>query len=201
MGYVMSAKSRVLQGIFVDLRPLAEGDAAITCNWRAAERARHLNQGAQTPEDQARWIASRPQSEHNFIIQLKSGQPVGMLSLVDVDNRNSRAETGRFLIGEEGVVKGQPVAVEAMALLYDFAFNDLGLVRLYGTIAASNTLMIKWQKFLGMKQEGVLRNHYRIGGEFQDAVAMGILEDEYRTVFLARAKVLMAAGKVPVPTT
>lgn len=193
----MSAESRNLRGHFVDLRPLAVGDAAITCKWRSADRARHLNQGAQTPEDQARWIAARPQSEHNFIIELKSGEPVGMLSLVDVDSRNLRAETGRFLIGEEDLVKGQPVAVEAMALLYDFAFNELGLARLYGTIAASNTLMIKWQKYLGMKQEGVLRNHYRIGGEFQDAVAMGILVDEYRTVFLARAKALMSAGKIP----
>ncbi|MBB3905645.1 GNAT family N-acetyltransferase [Methylobacterium brachythecii] len=197
----MLNESKTLPGVFVDLRPIEVSDAVATCKWRSADRARHLNQGAQTPNDQARWIASRPQSEHNFIIQLKSNQPVGMLSLVDVDERNSRAETGRFLIGEEDLVKGQPVAIEAMALLYDFAFNGLGLARLYGTIAASNTLMIKWQKFLGMKQEGVLRNHYRIGGEFQDAVAMGILEDEYRTVFLARAKALMAAGKVPVPTT
>ena len=82
-----------------------------------------------------------------------------------------------------------------MGLLYDFAFNDLQLTRLYGTITANNTRMVKWQKYLGMKQEGVLRKHYKQENGFQDAVALGILREEYQTVFLARAKVLMAAGK------
>ena len=191
----MSDQPRTLVGTYVDLRTLSVDDAALTFKWRHADRARHLNRAAQTVDEQSRWIATRPASEYNFVIQLKSGASVGMLSLVDVDLYNRRAETGRFLIGEEDLAKVLPGAVESMGLLYDFAFNELGLARLYGTVAASNTLMIKWQKYLGMKQEGVLRDHYRHESGFQDAVALGILREEYKTVFLARAKVLMAAGK------
>ncbi|MCG5247846.1 GNAT family N-acetyltransferase [Methylorubrum extorquens] len=191
----MNGSFTAISGVYVNLRPLSVEDADLTLQWRKAERARHLNLGAQSVEEQARWIQARPSSEYNYMIQLKSGAAVGMLSLVDIDKRNMRAETGRFLIGEEEQVKGRPVAVEAMGLLYDLAFNTLDLHRLYGLVAANNNLMIKWQKYLGMKEEGRLRDHYRSEDGFQDAVALGILKSEYESVFLPRSKALMAAGK------
>lgn len=191
----MSGAEDVLVGQHVDLRPLTVKDAEPTFRWRSSTRAGMLNQGAGSVEEQARWIERRPASERNYVIALKTGEAVGMLSLVDIDHHNSRAETGRFLIGEEERVKGVPAAVEAMGLLYDLAFNRLGLSRLYGTVAASNTLMIKWQKFLGMKEEGRLRQHYNIGGVVQDAVCLGILKPEYEAEFLPKARVLMTAAK------
>lgn len=191
----MDGAGEVLVGEHVDLRPLTPGDAEATFRWRSGGRAGLLNAGADSVEAQARWIERRPASERNYVIALKSGEAVGMLSLVDIDTQNSRAETGRFLIGEEERVKGVPAAVEAMKLLYDHAFNELVLSRLYGTVAAANTRMIKWQKFLGMKEEGRLRRHYRIGGEFQDAVCLGILKPEYEAEFLPKARVLMKAAK------
>jgi RimJ/RimL family protein N-acetyltransferase len=44
-----------------------------------------------------------------------------------------------------------------MKLLYELAFDRLACCG--GIIAANNTLMIKWQKYLGMKEEGRLRQH------------------------------------------
>ena len=184
-----------IEGDFVILRPISPEDAEITLRWRQSDRSSLLNAGAQTVEQQRQWIASRGQSEINYMIQLKSGQPVGMLSLIAIDLANSRAESARFLIGENDLVKGIPAAVEAMKLLYDLAFKKLKLNRVYGTIAEDNTLMIKWQKFLGMNEEGRLRKHYFIQEKFQDAVCLGILADEYETQALPKMKLLMRAGK------
>jgi RimJ/RimL family protein N-acetyltransferase len=191
----MSRQVQTLAGRFVDLRPLAPDDAEITLQWRQGNRARYLNAGAASVEQQANWISSRPASEYNWIIQLKDGSPIGMLSLVDIDERNSRAETGRFLIGDEEKAKGVPAAVEAMGLVYDFAFNTLNLSRLHGMISADNTLMVKWQKYLGMIEEGRLREHYRTEDGVQDAVVLGILRAEYLSVFIPRARALMAMGR------
>jgi RimJ/RimL family protein N-acetyltransferase len=80
-----------------------------------------------------------------------------------------------------------------MKLLYQLAFDRLKLVRVYGTVASDNTLMIKWQKYLGMKEEGRLRSHYFLNGKFQDAVCLGILEDEYRRVAEPKMRALIAA--------
>jgi RimJ/RimL family protein N-acetyltransferase len=55
--------------------------------------------------------------------------------------------------------------------------------------------MIKWQRYLGMREEGRLRNHYLIGDRFQDAVCLGILAEEYRGQARPRMEALIAAGR------
>lgn len=182
-------------GEFINLRPLFEEDAEVTFRWRESDRASLLNKGAQTIEQQRAWIASRPADEQNFIIETKQHNPIGMLSLVAIDNVNKRAESARFLIGEREAAKGIPAAVESMKLLYELAFYKLGLVRIYGTIASNNKQMIKWQKYLGMQQEGALRNHYFMNGEFQDAICLGILVEEFEENALPKMKVLMKMGQ------
>ncbi|GAB4081376.1 GNAT family N-acetyltransferase [Modestobacter muralis] len=191
----MTAGRRVLRGEFVQLRPLVVADAAVTLGWRQADRARFLNAGARTVEEQAGWIAARPESDHDFVIELTDGRPVGMVSLTAVDPVNRRAEPGRFLIGEETAVQGVPAAVEAMRLLYGLAFDELDLVRVCGIVAAENTRMVKWQKFLGMREEGRLRDHLFLGGRFQDAVCLGLLVADYRTTTLPRMNALIAAAR------
>ena len=165
--------------------------------WRQSDRASLLNQGAEDVEQQRKWITSRLSSEYNFIIELKSGLPIGMLSLIEIDNFSKHAETARFLIGEEDAAKGVPAAVEAMKLLYEFAFGVLELRRLYGSISAENHLMIKWQKYLGMVEEGRLRKHYYINGKFHDAVYLGLLKEEYLSTSLPKMKslILLALAK------
>jgi RimJ/RimL family protein N-acetyltransferase len=185
----------VLEGEFVNLRTLKETDAGLTFDWRQARRAKFLNAGAATIEQQAEWIVGRPVSEYNFIIELKNGRPVGMLSLINIDKTNLHGEPGRFLIGDEQAAKGAPVAVEAMKLLYELAFDQLGLVRVHGIVAANNHLMFKWQKYLGMKEEGRLRNHLFLAGKFQDGIFVGLLAEEYRTITVPRMKVLIAAAR------
>lgn len=185
-----------LEGEFVNLRPLHVSDAELTYNWRNNARAKYLNQSAASVEHQAAWIASRPASEYNFVIELKTGHPIGMLSLIGIDTINRHAEPGRFLIGDETAAQGVPAAVEAMKLLYELAFDKLGLVRVCGIIAANNTLMIKWQKYLGMREEGRLRNHLcQKSGFFEDAVYLGMLVEEYHKTALPRMKVLIAAAR------
>jgi RimJ/RimL family protein N-acetyltransferase len=188
----------VLSGEFINLRPLVISDAALTFGWRQSQRASLLNKGAESVEQQAQWIASRPASELNFVIELKDGRPVGMLSLTSIDRVNSRAESSRFLIGEEAAVQGVPVAAEAMLLLYELAFDRLGLHRVYGTVAGDNVRMIKWQLFMGMTQEGRLQDHYFINGHFQDAVCLGLLESNFRRVALPRLKAMVTAGRLRV---
>lgn len=182
-------------GEHVRLRPLRPDDAEMSFAWRRGSRTRFLNPGASTVSEQRAWIETRPPNERNFIIELRSGMPVGMLSLVGIDIVNRHAEAGRFLIGEPESVRGIPAAVEAMLLLYELAFDELRLHRIYGTVASDNTLMIKWQKSLGMQEEGRLRRHYFLGGHYQDAVCLGLLEDEYRGVARPRMQALIRTSQ------
>lgn len=190
-----------LTGQFVNLRPLTVADAELTFAWRQGARAVLLNQGAQTVEQQARWIANRPASEYNFIIETKLQLQIGMLSLTAIDLINRVGEPGRFLIGDEDAAKGLPAAVEAMKLLYQLAFDNLKLRRVWGLVASDNRRMIKWQAYLGMVQEGRLRQHLLIDGRLQDAVVFGLLDSDYRSVTLPRLESLIAAARLPVTPT
>jgi RimJ/RimL family protein N-acetyltransferase len=192
----------ILKGQFVTLRNLIPDDAAITQKWRTSGRAFLLNKGAQTVEEQRAWIHSRPfdpARELNFAMVLspqpslmatgaivpeelrREPRPVGMISLVDIDLVHRRAEPAHFLIGESDAVKGIPVALEAVKLLYELAFDRLGLHRLYGPMSDDNKGMLRFHLSLGMKEEGRQRDHYFLNGHWQDAILIGMLEDEYRT--------------------
>lgn len=184
-----------LQGEFVTLRPLAVADAALTFAWRRGVRAIHLNAAQSSVERQADWIASRPVSEYNFIIDVKDGRSVGMVSLTGINSIHRHAEPGRFLIGDEDAVRGVPAAVEAMKLIYELAFDKLDLKRVHGSVASDNILMIKWQKFMGMTEEGRLRNHFFMNGKFQDAVLFGMLAEEYREKARPKMEALIKAAR------
>lgn len=184
-----------LEGEFVTLRPIALDDAPLTLAWRQSARAANLNQAPQSVEQQAKWISTRPDSEYNFIIELKDGRRVGMVSLTGVDTTHRRAEPGRFLIGDEEAVRGVPAAVEAMKLVYELAFGRLGLQRVHGCVASDNKLMIKWQKFMGMTEEGRLRNHYFINNRFQDAIIFGLLAEEYQAMTKPNMEVFIKAAR------
>lgn len=190
----MSQPQRLV-GQFISLRAITSNDAAMTLRWRAASRARYLNTGATTQQEQADWIAARPTTEYNFIIELAGSTPVGMIALTHIDPINRNAIPGRFLIGEEKVVRGVPVAAEAISMVYALAFDELAMHRIHGTVAEDNHLMIKWQKYIGMREEGRLRDHYFINGRFQDAVCLGLLEVEYREMVIPRLRALMRLGR------
>jgi RimJ/RimL family protein N-acetyltransferase len=185
-----------LVGQYVMLRPLGVVDAELTQKWRTGGRAKLLNRGAQTVEEQAAWIAARPESEMNFVqIVRATGQPVGMISLVDIDLVHRRAEPAHFLIGEEEAVKGKPIAAEATKLIYGLAFDTLGLHRVYGPIASENKRMLRWHLYLGMHEEGRLRDHYFLNGGWQDAIMIGMLEGEYRATALPKLNALIGGSK------
>jgi RimJ/RimL family protein N-acetyltransferase len=186
-------------GTFTTLRPLQPHDAELTLTWRLSERANLLNRGATTVAEQERWIISRPAQELNFIIETKSSLPVGMISLVGINLVHRHAEPARFLIADEEAVRGLPIAVEAMKLLYHVAFDQLELVRVHGLVAQENGLMLKWQTYLGMKEEGVLRQHYYLNGRFQDAIAVGLLRCEFEEITLPRMNNLIAMSEKITP--
>jgi diamine N-acetyltransferase len=155
-------------------------DAELTLHWRHGQRARFLQRGAQTVEAQQTWIAAREQAgDLNFMIEYDR-QPVGMIALLEINLRHKTAQMGRLLIGEPEKVGSAPAAFEADLLLCDYAFDTLGLHKVYGDIMEDNVAMIRTRLYLGYKQDGLLREHYVYDGAYKNTVAVSLLENEYR---------------------
>lgn len=168
-----------LIGRMVKLRLLNINDAELTLNWRLSERAKYLNKGSKTVQQQENWILnSEKQGDLNFIIEYQD-QRVGMISLYEINQYNNSAIMGRLLIGEQEVVSTVPVVFEAEMLLLDYAFDKMSLNKIYGDVRADNTGLIQFRKYLKWHQDGVMREHYMCHGQYQDAIMYSLLNREY----------------------
>lgn len=185
----------VLNGSITKLRPITEDDAAITLKWRQSNRAKLLQTGAQTIEQQKTWIAAKLNTnELNFVIEFQD-RPVGMIALHDINFLHKSIQMGRLLIGEEELVGTAPVAFEADLMLCDYAFDVLKMHKIYGDVMEDNHGMIKTRLYLGYKQDGILRDHYVYDGIYKNTVALSILEEEYRKICRPKLLNLIAINK------
>jgi RimJ/RimL family protein N-acetyltransferase len=172
----------IFNGKVATLRAITTDDAEITFKWRHSNRAKLLQRGAQTVNEQKSWIAAKlTTNELNFIIEYMN-KPVGMIALHDINNIHKSIQMGRLLIGEDEWVGNAPVAFEADMILCDYAFDVLGMHKMYGDVMSDNIRMLKTRSYLGWKQDGILREHYNYDGIYKDTVAISLLEDEYRQV-------------------
>jgi ribosomal-protein-alanine N-acetyltransferase len=93
---------------------------------------------------------------------------------IDVGQR--RAELG-YWIGRHWWGRGY--ATEASRALVAWAFERLGLQRIFARHFASNPASGRVLEKIGMRREGVLRRHVIKWGRFEDIVLYGVLADEF----------------------
>ena len=112
----------------------------------------------------------------NFAITLKSdGSLIGSIGLI-FDKKNEMAEVG-YWIGLP--YWGQGYCTEAGKLVLAYAFDEQRLNRVYAQFMHDNPASGRVMAKLGMKPEGILRQHQNKWGMFKDMHIYGILASEY----------------------
>lgn len=110
-----------------------------------------------------------------------TGVLAGTVTLAAIDRANRRAEVG-FMVGRAHW--GQGIGSEAMRALVGHAFapsetGGAGLLRLEADVDPRNTASLRALERLGFRREGLLRERWRVGGEAQDSVMLGLLASEW----------------------
>ncbi len=87
-------------------------------------------------------------------------------------------------IGELGYaiarrVWGQGLVVEAATAIIDWSFQNYDLLKVYATADSRNDRSLRVMQKLGLKQEGLLRQHRFVRGEQIDEVVCGVLKEEW----------------------
>jgi RimJ/RimL family protein N-acetyltransferase len=113
------------------------------------------------------------------IFKLEDQEPVGIIGLVNQDERNAAAEL-RLVIGE---VKdwGKGLGKEAVRLLLSFGFDSRGLHRIWLRVAEYNHRAIRLYRSCGFVEEGKSRHDHFHKGEWRDAYHMSMLDTEWRS--------------------
>ena len=112
----------------------------------------------------------------NCAIILKSIQElIGAIGLI-IDKRFNRAELGYWIAKEYW---NQGYCTEASKAILKYGFHELDLHRITATHIISNPASGKVMKKIGMKKEGVLREHVIKWDKYEDVVSYGILRKEW----------------------
>ncbi|RYV50135.1 GNAT family N-acetyltransferase [Pengzhenrongella frigida] len=78
--------------------------------------------------------------------------------------------------------RGRGYGGEAIGLVLGLAFEGLGLHRVGCDVLSINSRALGVYKSVGFTVEGRLRDAYRDGDGYCDAIVMGLLEDEFRSL-------------------
>ena len=70
--------------------------------------------------------------------------------------------------------------MEVVKRVIHFGFSELGLHRIYATLAPENVASARVLEKAGMRREGHLREHRYIKGEWRDSLLYAILESDRR---------------------
>ncbi len=111
------------------------------------------------------------------ICERKAGH-IGNISLSNISFINRNAELS-IIIGNKSHW-GKLVGFKAARKIIFHGFNKLNLKKIYLGTASSNKGMISLAKKIGMKKEGLRRNHIFLNGNWYDCEEFGILRDEFK---------------------
>ena len=173
--------AELLLGSRISLRPIADADTDNIVRWRNSDSVRRyfLDQRLFTPQSHRQWMQTRVNTGQvaQFIItRLDTGEDIGSVYLRDIDRDNLTCESGIFL-GEDSA-RGKGFGSEACRMACRFAFETLGMERVFLRVLADNTAAIRSYQHAGFRQKGLLRQHILANGVRRDLLLMGMLKGE-----------------------
>jgi RimJ/RimL family protein N-acetyltransferase len=174
-------------------QPELEGDKVrlVPLGWEHLDRSRSwvndpfimssvLRVSHVTREDQQRWhagILSDPAKLVYAILWKDGNIHIGNTGLYNLDAAHLRGELWIFIGAAK--YRGMGAASDALALMKRLSFDILGLRRLYLHVGLDNLPARSLYSRHGFREEGVLRQHYVIGGKPVDVAVMSQLRQEY----------------------
>jgi RimJ/RimL family protein N-acetyltransferase len=180
----MSGRAERLVGERIELRRHARENYRLYGEWYGDEEIWRLTSWAASPLSPSaaeRLFEDREHSstDDSFAIHLKGKEdPIGVVSLMNISEANASAELSVIVGDPDDRRRGY--GAEAMSLLLDYGFEELGLNRVGLSVFEFNEEAISTYKRLGFREEGRLRGALKRDGAFHDAILMSMLESEWR---------------------
>ena len=142
-------------------------------DWRNRSAKYFISSDEITIESHDRWLDE--QNQWYFVCE-DTLAPVGIVSLYNLDYEHMHAEYGRLLVCPERRGNGYGRFMLEGILTWGFS---LGMNSIYGHILSNNKSALKLAASVGLKQEGVYRQHVFKYGLYVDLVRVSMLKAEY----------------------
>lgn len=172
-----------IKGNKVTLRAIEERDLEQLHKWSNDPEINYMLGGWHFPssmQDQAKWFSGLSLMGNNqrFAIETEDLGLIGMINIVDINWKDRRAFTGMLLGDKE--MRGKGYGVDAIMTMNRYAFEEMGLRRLDGTMISYNVASINvYTKKCGWVQEGIKKDAYFRKNQWWDEVVVGITSQDY----------------------
>lgn len=172
----------ILLGKKVRLRPVQLADAAMLWRWiNNSKVLRFLSTiPPKTVAKEKDWIkkVQKSKTSYSFVIErLDTQEPIGVMTLSNIEKRHRRASTGSFIAYPKYWGKGY--GTDAKMVLLKFAFTKLSLHRVWTQVFVTNPRSRRYNEKCGYKYEGLRRQHSFVRGKYKDDWMLGVLKSDW----------------------
>lgn len=164
----------------VSIRRFEAGDIPDKVRWINDPRNNaflHYELPLEVEKTQIWFEKNRDRTDRYDAVIEADGKPVGLIGLLSIDRKNQKAEY-YVTIGESAYL-GRGVANRASKLILDYAFETLGLNRVYLYTETENIAAVKSYEKIGFRREGVLKKDLFSRGRYVDRYVYGITKEDY----------------------
>jgi diamine N-acetyltransferase len=161
-----------LQGNHINLRALVLQDLAFLYSIENDESLWELSQ-IQTPFSKD-VLQKYLETAHNDIKNLKQlrlvitskiNEPLGFIDLFDFDSHNKHAGVSIVLTEAH---RGKGYGKDALSVLMNYSFNDLGLHQLYSNVLEDNSVSIRLFESVGFEKVGLKKKWRFFKGRYKN---------------------------------
>lgn len=172
----------MLEGSLVRLRVADSTDADYVRRLRNSPgvASRFQDRWFINDERQAKFMAHISETKDTLLLIAEdkaTGRPFGVYTLMRIDHRNQRADTGVFLDEAQTLSGMHPL--EGACLLFDYAFGYLNLHKLCAEVLVGNARALRYNEALGFVVEGTLREHVFHDGARHDLALIALFKEGF----------------------
>lgn len=117
-------------------------------------------------------------SRVELIIETPQKTAVGVIGLAGIDSTHRTAEI--YIVIGQKEFWGKGIMLEAECLLIDWAFNSLGLEKIWAEARPENIASVITMKKIGFQVEGILRSEKLVDGKRIDILHLGLLKNDFK---------------------
>ena len=103
-----------------------------------------------------------------------SFEAIGLIDLFDFDPKNNRAGVGILISNESNRNKG--VGSEALALIINYAFEQLQLHQLYANIGSDNEISLQLFTKFGFQKIGTKKDWIKVNNNYKDELLFQLIK-------------------------
>lgn len=182
---------KMIEGKYINIRSVVVSDAEVTLEMRQnKEKSKFLHVVENDLGKQKDWIASQNERDGDYFflgIDKKTGKAVGTFGVYEI--RNGRGHSGRLLMYGNAFQ-----SFEMNYLVFEFAFDYLGLNEIYGDVDEKNVSAKKFDSMFGFRFEAPIQDT-----DLDRMVQWcAVSRDDYKECLPSILRLLYKDGNIPV---